>query len=272
MKKIISLMLCIVMLTASLPAVFAEEEAYTYPDRIDEAIADDKYIADLCDYHSTPYIPGKYPGVNVEEYEETLYKQKKPIHKYVNFKDEMEKKLKESEEQFGPDEMGISTYDIILCFYRDAYDLPYTFSEADFPELEGKIESVKTYSDLHDRPDLLEDKDYMKRYTPMAYLTMKDQSYDALCDALDKLSERSTTDIMDAEPNYWFRIDLCESETSTPGDVNRDENVDQKDAALLMQYLAGWDVQICNGADVNRDGEVNAKDVNELMKKLSGWN
>ncbi len=57
-----------------------------------------------------------------------------------------------------------------------------------------------------------------------------------------------------------------------PGDVNGDGNVDNKDYALLMQHLNGWDVEIDLGvADVNGDGNVDNKDYALLMQYLNGW-
>lgn len=57
-----------------------------------------------------------------------------------------------------------------------------------------------------------------------------------------------------------------------PGDVNGDGSVDNKDYALLMQHLNGWDVEIDLGvADVNGDGSVDNKDYALLMQFLNGW-
>lgn len=57
-----------------------------------------------------------------------------------------------------------------------------------------------------------------------------------------------------------------------PGDVNGDGSVDNKDYALLMQYLNGWDVELDLGvADVNGDGSVDNKDYALLMQFLNGW-
>ena len=57
-----------------------------------------------------------------------------------------------------------------------------------------------------------------------------------------------------------------------PGDVNGDDRVNNKDASLLMKYLAGWDVSVNEPAlDTNGDGKVNNKDASNLMKYLAGW-
>lgn len=58
----------------------------------------------------------------------------------------------------------------------------------------------------------------------------------------------------------------------TPGDVNGDEKVNGKDAVLLAQYLAEWDVDInLDAADVNGDGKVNGKDGILLAQYLAEW-
>ncbi len=57
------------------------------------------------------------------------------------------------------------------------------------------------------------------------------------------------------------------------GDINDDQNINNKDLGLLMQYLNNWDVTINkDAADVNRDGNVNNKDYGLLMQYLNNWN
>ena len=60
--------------------------------------------------------------------------------------------------------------------------------------------------------------------------------------------------------------------THTPGDINDDGEVDNKDVVQLFKYLSGWDIKInFAAADCNGDGERNNKDVVLLFKYLSGW-
>ncbi len=55
------------------------------------------------------------------------------------------------------------------------------------------------------------------------------------------------------------------------GDINGDENVNNKDLTRLMKYLAGEDVEVVTVAiDPNGDGNVNNKDLTRLMRYLSG--
>lgn len=57
-----------------------------------------------------------------------------------------------------------------------------------------------------------------------------------------------------------------------PGDINGDGKVNNKDASLLMQHLAGWEVSVNEPAlDTNGDSKVNNKDVSNLMQFLAGW-
>lgn len=60
-----------------------------------------------------------------------------------------------------------------------------------------------------------------------------------------------------------------------PGDVNGDGALTIRDPALLMRYLAGWDVTAeisdLSKLDVDGNGSVNARDVAIMMRTLSGW-
>ncbi len=58
-----------------------------------------------------------------------------------------------------------------------------------------------------------------------------------------------------------------------PGDANGDGKVDGKDATLLLQYAAGWNVQLkSRPADANGDGKVDGKDATLLLQYAAGWN
>ena len=58
----------------------------------------------------------------------------------------------------------------------------------------------------------------------------------------------------------------------TPGDVNRDGNINMKDLVLIQQFINHWDVSIVeSAADVNDDGEINMKDLVLLQRYINGW-
>lgn len=58
-----------------------------------------------------------------------------------------------------------------------------------------------------------------------------------------------------------------------PGDVNHDSIVNAKDATLINQYYAGWDVNIdLQTADVTGDGTINIKDATLILQYYAGWN
>ena len=57
-----------------------------------------------------------------------------------------------------------------------------------------------------------------------------------------------------------------------PGDINGDGELNNKDVTRLMQYFAGWDVEVNEATlDVNGDGSLNNKDTSRLMQYLAGW-
>ncbi len=57
-----------------------------------------------------------------------------------------------------------------------------------------------------------------------------------------------------------------------PGDVNKDDVINNKDLALLLRFVSDWDVEIDElAADVNRDGIVNNVDLGILLRYLSDW-
>lgn len=57
----------------------------------------------------------------------------------------------------------------------------------------------------------------------------------------------------------------------TPGDINGDDTVNNKDLTRLMKYLSGEEVEVVESAlDINGDGVINNKDLTRLMKYLAG--
>ena len=58
----------------------------------------------------------------------------------------------------------------------------------------------------------------------------------------------------------------------TPGDVNDDGALDNKDLGLLQRHINGWDVRVNEAAcDVNDDGAVDNKDLGLLVQFLTDW-
>ncbi len=56
------------------------------------------------------------------------------------------------------------------------------------------------------------------------------------------------------------------------GDVNGDGDINNRDLALLQQYINGWDVEIDEvAADVNDDSDINNRDLALLQQYINGW-
>lgn len=87
--------------------------------------------------------------------------------------------------------------------------------------------------------------------------------------------EYNPSDVFDSEfKNIYIEKNYGYAKVikSIPGDANGDTKVNNKDLALLMQHLSGWDVQIdLDAVDVNADGKVNNKDSALLMQYLNQW-
>lgn len=59
----------------------------------------------------------------------------------------------------------------------------------------------------------------------------------------------------------------------TPGDVNNDGSINNKDLGLLQRYLNEWDVTLSEAAaDTNGDDSINNKDLGLLQRYLNEWN
>ncbi|MBQ7010344.1 MAG: hypothetical protein IJN63_01435 [Clostridia bacterium] len=66
-------------------------------------------------------------------------------------------------------------------------------------------------------------------------------------------------------------VSALEITVFTPGDVNTDNVVNDKDAELLLDLLAGIESEDAKKPDVNRDGNVDNVDAVLLLKFLAGY-
>jgi len=56
------------------------------------------------------------------------------------------------------------------------------------------------------------------------------------------------------------------------GDLTDDGDINNRDLALLQQYINGWDVDAdMTASDVNGDGDVNNRDLALLQQYINGW-
>lgn len=103
----------------------------------------------------------------------------------------------------------------------------------------------------------------------------KQHEYDNACDSICNnceyertVAEHTYDDDADIDCNICGNV----RNTSVVGDVNGDNQINNKDLALLMQYLNEWDVQVDDiAADTNGDGEINNKDYALLMQYVNEW-
>lgn len=66
-------------------------------------------------------------------------------------------------------------------------------------------------------------------------------------------------------------LDPGNSADALPGDVNVDKTVDNQDALLILQHIAGWGVDIHDfNADVDADGRVTIDDATLIFQKVGG--
>lgn len=79
-------------------------------------------------------------------------------------------------------------------------------------------------------------------------------------------------DISETNITFYTEGGALEIIDYTPGDMNGDDTVNNKDMTRLFQYLSGWNVDVNEKAlDINGDGVVNNKDLTRLFQYMSGW-
>ena len=106
-----------------------------------------------------------------------------------------------------------------------------------------------------------------------------DHFYDTACDPdcifcgfVREVPDHVYDDEYDADCNVCGEIREVPEKPILYGDANGDGAVNARDAALLQQYVAGWDVTlVAASADANGDGAVNARDAALLQQYVAGW-
>lgn len=90
-------------------------------------------------------------------------------------------------------------------------------------------------------------------------------------EAIPATGEHVYDDEYDADCNACGDIrEVPEKPAYTPGDLNGDGDLNNRDLALLQKYLNEWDVAVVEPAlDVNGDGDVNNRDLAALQRILN---
>lgn len=85
----------------------------------------------------------------------------------------------------------------------------------------------------------------------------------------DVVEEDGYTDIIQ---DYLLIYEVDYNPGAIIGDVNEDGTINITDAALVMKYIAGWDLDLSKTvADFNSDGIVNLTDVSLILKNIAKW-
>lgn len=67
-------------------------------------------------------------------------------------------------------------------------------------------------------------------------------------------------------------IDLSYISAGLSGDSNGDGEITIRDAALILQYIAGWNVYVDETiADANGDGDITIRDAALILQYIAGW-
>lgn len=92
------------------------------------------------------------------------------------------------------------------------------------------------------------------------------------CDFVRAVKEHVYDDGDDVTCNECGAVRVPQDDGATPGDVNGDGLVDNKDLVLMLRTLNGWKVQMnLSAADVNGDGAFSIRDAARLQQYLNGW-
>lgn len=96
--------------------------------------------------------------------------------------------------------------------------------------------------------------------------------YTRVENSLDKYSQYEYSNMLGKTVALQETDNLSEL-SSIPGDVNRDKIVNMKDAVMILQYAACWEISIDEkAADVNADDKINSKDAALVLQYHAGWN
>ena len=101
-----------------------------------------------------------------------------------------------------------------------------------------------------------------------------EHTYDNVCDTHCNVCNKIRTVSHIYDNDYDTICNKCGAEKVKyiVGDTSGDGNINNRDLALLMQYINGWPVEVVeDAADVNADNTVNNRDYALLMQYVNGW-
>ena len=80
---------------------------------------------------------------------------------------------------------------------------------------------------------------------------------------------KNATVIITFAENYNIPYVFFDSE---PGDADGNGEITIRDAAIILQYIAGWDVEVDeNAADADGNGEITIRDAALILQYIAGW-